>query len=97
MLVHLDLNVAIKNDYIIILDTDKTNKYVVVDQDTYLKMGAKHISKDAIITQQEVEVIQGDANRHLSMWIKIWAWGRLGGRDQGSGSPSSRRSAWVHP
>ena len=60
------------------LETDKNNKFAAVDQDTYLKMGARHTCKDTVITQQEAEGIQGKANMNVSMWIKMLGMGRLG-------------------
>ena len=61
-----------------ILKTDKTNKFAAL-----LKIGAKHMHKDTIITKRETEGIQGEANGHRSMWIKMLgmgeAWGH-GGR-----------------
>ena len=78
------------------LEMDKTNKFVAVDQENYLKMGAKHTCKDTIITQQEAEGIQGEANRHMSMWIKMLGMGETWGHGPGSGSPSTKRPAWFH-
>ena len=42
-----------------------------MDQDTYLKIGQKHTHKDQVISQQEAEAIQGEANGHVSMWVKM--------------------------
>ena len=66
---------------------DKTNKFAAVDQDTYLKMGAKHTNKELVISQQEAEAIQGKAKGHVSMWIKM-----LGMREAHGHGPRIRES-----
>ncbi|MCP3678952.1 MAG: hypothetical protein GY782_01110, partial [Gammaproteobacteria bacterium] len=68
-----------KEGELFILETDKTNKFAAVDQDTYLKMGGKHTDKDLVISPQEAEAVQAEANGHVSMWIKMLGMGEAWG------------------
>ena len=64
-----------KEGDLFILETDKTNKFAAVNQDTFLKMGQKHTHKDEVISQVDAEAIQREANGHVSMWIKMLGMG----------------------
>merc|ERR1712082_501212 len=59
-----------KEGELFILETDKTNKFATVDQDT---------DKDLVISPQEAEAVQAEANGHVSMWIKMLGMGEAWG------------------
>ena len=60
-----------KDGDIIVLTTDKSNKFAVTDVESYLAMGAVHTDKDREIGEDEVRRIQRLHNGHTAMLAKI--------------------------
>ena len=60
-----------KDGDIIILTTDKSNKFAVTDVESYLAMGAVHTDKDREIGEDEVRRIQRLHNGHTAMLAKM--------------------------
>ena len=69
------LQKRIKAGEVIVMRTDKSSKLAITDVETYLKLGAKHISKDQEITMKEVAGMEKDVNGHTAMFIKMTGMG----------------------
>ena len=61
-----------KEGEIVIVPTDKSNRFSVMTLDTYLKAGKVHTNKDKEITAEEVKQNQNEVNGHVSMGLKIF-------------------------
>ena len=58
-----------KTGEIIIMRTDKSSKLAITNEETYLKLGDKHVSKDKEIALKEVGEMEKDVNGHPAMFI----------------------------
>ena len=65
----------IKAGEIIIMKTDKSGKFVVVDMTDYLRMGHDHTANDKKIDMVEVIEIEKNINGHSMAWCKTWGTG----------------------
>ena len=57
---------------IIIQKTDKSNKFAVLDEPTFLKLGGKCTAGDKEITVREAEKIATDLDAHTSAFLKMF-------------------------
>ena len=62
----------LKKEEIIIMKTDKSNRFVVTNVEEYLKMGEAHVSKDKEISRNEVQEIQKIVNGHSMAFSLIF-------------------------
>ena len=60
-----------KNMEIVILNTDKSSRFVITAMDEYKKMGEDHTAKDKIITATEIDIIEKQLNGHCIAWAKM--------------------------
>ena len=60
-----------KEGEIIVLQTDKTGKFGVVDRQTYLQMGEEHLKGAKITNWDKVRETERLFNGHSAAWIKI--------------------------
>ena len=65
------LKKRIKSGELVILETDKSNKFAVTTEEKYLEMGHVHTAKDRKISRDEIREKQKIVNGHMSMWIKM--------------------------
>ena len=65
----------IKENEIVVVETDKSGKFSVMPQQTYLEAGDKHVVEDDEISEEELEKIQKRINAAVSMFIKIFKMG----------------------
>ena len=70
------LRKRIKNQEIVILQTDKTGKFAVTDMETYEKMGEEHTGRDEEITREQVLQIERLINGNMSMLGKCFQIGK---------------------
>ena len=70
------LKKRIKEEELVVLQTDKTGKLVACSRDIYLKMGQEHTAKDREISWGEAEEVLKELKGHTSMWIKITGMGK---------------------
>ena len=54
-----------KNLEIVIMNTDKSPRFVITTVEEYKKMGDDHISKDKIGTATEIDLIEKHLNGHV--------------------------------
>ena len=80
-----------KAEEIIVMRTDKTSKLAITDEETYLKLGEKHITKDREITLKDMGEMEKDVNSHTAMFIKMTGMGDEWGQgDRMRSSPITR-------
>ena len=60
-----------KNMEIVIMNTDKSSRFVITTMEEYKKMGEDHIAKDKIITTTEIDLIEKQLNGHCIAWAKM--------------------------
>ena len=60
-----------KNMEIIIMNTDKSGRFVIATMEEYKKMGQDHISKDKPVTSTEIDLIEKQLNGHCIAWAKM--------------------------
>ena len=65
----------VKNREIVICQTDKTGKLVVISFDLYMEMGAVHTANDKEIDLGKVKELEEICNGHVSSWMKIFNYG----------------------
>merc|ERR1712105_451297 len=65
------LKKRIKNGELIVMKTDKSNKFAVTSVDNYLKMGQAQIKNDKEINRQEICEREKILNGHSKMWCKM--------------------------
>ena len=68
----ISLKKRIKEGNLIIMNTDKSNKFGLTDIDTYRAMGRVHTSKDKKITRRELIEREKTLNSHCAMWNKMY-------------------------
>ena len=56
---------------IVILKTDKSGKFTVMNRDKYLELGKKNNGGDKVIERGELKTIERKINDHSRMWTKI--------------------------
>ena len=66
------LQERINKEEIIIMKTDKSNKFVVTTPDNYAEMGEEHIKKDKEITWKQVRELETVVSSHTLAWDLIW-------------------------
>ena len=66
----------IKDKSIIIMKTDKSSRFVVTDEENYIRMGSEHTRKDTLITRREVSYNEKVLNSHCTEWGKIFNSGK---------------------
>ena len=66
------LQKRIKAEEIIIMKTDKSGRFVVTNEQEYVKMGQEHTNKDIEITRREVHEMEKVCNDHTRAWSYIW-------------------------
>ena len=78
---YLSLKKRIKEHNIVVCESDKTGRLVVVERETYLRLGAPHRGEDRTVKYDEIREIQRLTNGHTSAWLKILgtgeAWNHL--------------------
>ena len=70
------LRKRIKEGDVIIVPTDKSGRFSIMDLETYTQAGLKHANKDEVITIDQIRENQHELNGHVSMILKIF---RVGG------------------
>ena len=65
------LKQRIKNKEIVILKTDKTGKFCVMDRDKYKEVGEKQIEGDIEVDRREIMRREQILNSHSAMWCKF--------------------------
>ena len=65
------LKKRIKEGDVIVMCTDKSNKFALTDIETYRAMGAVHTSKDKKISRKEMIEREKELNSHAAMWNKM--------------------------
>ena len=72
----------IKDGQLVIVPTDKSGRFSVMDLDTYMQAGLKHTSKDEKVSIHQIRENQSELNGHVSMILKIYrvgsSWGHEG-------------------
>ena len=66
------LQERINKDEVIIMKTDKSNKFVVTTPDNYVKMGEEHTAKDKEITWKQMRELETVVSSHTMAWDSIW-------------------------
>ena len=66
-----------KEGELVVLPTDKTGQFAVMDRDGYEQAGLEHVKEDTEVGWDELKVAQKELNGHVSMMIKIF---RIGDR-----------------
>ena len=61
-----------RNNEIIVMKTDKSGRFVVTNEQEYVKMGQEHTNKDIEITIREVHEMEKVCNDHTRAWSYIW-------------------------
>ena len=83
----ISLKKRIKEGNIIVVPTDKSGRFSVMDLETYTQAGLKHASKDEVISLDQVRDNQHELNSQVSMILKIFkvggTWGH-GDRARGN-------------
>ena len=69
------LQKRIKEGEIVIMKTDKSNKFCVATREEYIKMGEIHTKNDKKITREEIHEIEKQLNGHSVAWVKMWGTG----------------------
>ena len=69
---YLKLQKRLKKNEFKLCETDKTNNFVAIDNDDYLKMGEEHTSKDKEVTLDTALNFQKELDKDTSMMIKIF-------------------------
>ena len=67
---------------LVIVPTDKSGRFSVMDIETYLQAGLKHASKDEMISVTEIRENQLELNGQVSMLLKIFRVGQTWGQGQ---------------
>ena len=65
------LKQIIKNKEIVILKTDKTGKFCVMDRDKYKEVGEKQIEGEIEVDRREIMRREQILNSHSAMWYKF--------------------------
>ena len=61
----------VKDKEIIILKTDKTGKFCVMDREKYKEVGEKQIEGDVEVSRKEIKRREQILNSHSAMWCKF--------------------------
>ena len=61
----------VKNHDIVIMKTDKSNKFAVTTMEKYIELGKKHVNKDKEIDWDEMAEHEKILNGHSTMWCKM--------------------------
>ena len=56
---------------IVIMNTDKSGRFVLTTMEDYKKMGEDHTKKDKIVTATEIDIIEKQLNGHCIAWTKM--------------------------
>ena len=64
---------------IVVVPTDKSGRFSVMDMDTYLQAGLKHAGKDRLVSMTEIKENQSELNGQVSMILKIFKVGQSWG------------------
>ena len=62
----------IREREIIVMKTDKSSRFVVTDEQEYLKMGEAHTKDDTKITRKTIIEMERQLNAHCVAWAKLW-------------------------
>ena len=65
------LKKRIKDNTIVIMETDKSGKFCVATMEAYIQMGQVHVSKDTEIDENDVKEREHLLNGHVSMLLKV--------------------------
>ena len=65
------LQKQIKNREIIVCQCDKSGKFAVLTTEQYIEAGAKHIIKEAEITEETSRNIERNLNGHMRWWANM--------------------------
>ena len=79
------LRKRVENGEIVILPTDKTEKFAVMGRETYEKAGLSHSRGDKEVGWGELSLAQREVNGHVSMLIKTFQIGRAWGHRDNDG------------
>ena len=60
-----------KNLELVIMDTDKSGRFVVASMEEYKRMGEDHTGKDSKILATEIDLIEKQLNSHCIAWAKM--------------------------
>ena len=66
------LEKKIKEKKLIVIKTDKSSRFAVCSEDTYLRMGRVHTSKDRKVDRGELIETEKLLNSHCVAWGKLW-------------------------
>ena len=66
------LRKRMENGELVVLPTDKTANFAVMDRLSYEEAGLSHIGEDKEIGWEELRTSQRELNGHMSMLIKIF-------------------------
>ena len=69
------LQKKIREKKIIVIKTDKSSRFAVASEESYLRMGRVHTAKDRVIKRKEVVEIEKLLNNHCVAWGKLWGSG----------------------
>ena len=76
------LKKRVKEGEIVVVQTDKTGKFVVMSREAYEEAGLVHTKKDEEAGQEKVEEIEREINGNVSLMIKFFrlgkAWNQVG-------------------
>jgi hypothetical protein len=67
----IKLKKRIKEGDVLVMCTDKSNKFAITDRETYKAMGAVHTARDRKIGRREMIEREKVLNSHASMWNKM--------------------------
>ena len=67
----ISLKKRIREGSIVVLSTDKSNKFALTDMEAYKVMGAVHTAKDRKISRREMIEREKVLNSHAAMWNKM--------------------------
>ena len=76
------LRKRIKEGEIIVVPTDKSGRFSIMDLETYTQAGLKHASKDEVISLDQVRDNQHELNSQVSMILKIFKVGGTWGHSE---------------
>ena len=57
---------------IVILPTDKTGRFAVMDRDSYEEAGMDHVKGDREVGWEDLSMAQKELNGHAAMLIKVF-------------------------
>ena len=60
-----------KDMEIVIMNTDKSGRFVIASMEEYKLMGETHIKKDKIVSVTEIDLIEKQLNGHCIAWAKM--------------------------